>query len=125
MDQEWTRLRYRESRTAYRVRALPACHIDRDEIRCNSISLLVEEHQTTFELATLNRERSTVPAQTSIENGQVAATKELIRRVATSSWTDAQAAAVAHLADTWERAEARAGIEAFVSKSIPPWKPVP
>ncbi|MCP4038166.1 MAG: enoyl-CoA hydratase [bacterium] len=55
----------------------------------------------------------------------VAATKELIRSVATSSWQDAQAAAAIHLADTWERAEAQAGIEAFVSKSIPPWKPVP
>lgn len=53
--------------------------------------------------------------------GAIAAAKQLLRNVAEGTISHSEA--VAALADRWESEEARLGIEAFFSKTRPPWAP--
>lgn len=52
----------------------------------------------------------------------VAATKDLIRFVDTHGAAENRDETPKRLADTWETADARAGIAAFLDKAAPPWR---
>ncbi|HUR43871.1 MAG TPA: enoyl-CoA hydratase-related protein, partial [Aestuariivirga sp.] len=96
--------------------ALDAGHFSAEEARASG---LVSEVHALHDLAPAMERH--LDLALAAAPGAIAATKQLLRHVATG--TISQSEAVAALADRWESEEARNGIEAFFAKSRPPWAP--